>query len=305
MKNEALASVLINNYNYGKFLNDAIDSTLDQTYSRIEVIVVDDGSTDDSHEIIKSYGNRIQSIFQPNRGQASAFNVGFAKSQGDIIFFLDSDDIFLPNKIEAIVNIFNQNPDIGWCFHPLRLIDNGHQTLHTEVYNGTSGVYDIREHIKRGKLRGKLPMNGTATSGMCFKRAFLSRILPMPEEIRITSDDYIKYAAFGLDKGFITLQEYSLQRIHGNNAYTLQPQKKQLISEVEILTAYWLKHNFPELEKFANNIFALGLGTYSKHHSEGIETVIRDYLHSLEISRQLEVRFRKLLYSFYIRLNLQ
>jgi hypothetical protein len=120
----------------------------------------------------------------------------------------------------------------------------------------------------------------------------------MPEEIRITSDDYIKYAAFGLDKGFITLQEYALQRIHGDNAYTLQPQKKQLISEISILTAYWLKLNFPELEPFANNIFALGLGTYSKHHSDKLQRIIRDYIHSLQVLQQIEVNFRRLLYSF-------
>jgi glycosyltransferase involved in cell wall biosynthesis len=67
-----LVSILINNYNYGRFLTEAIDSALNQTYSNIEVIVVDDGSTDNSQEIIKSYQDKIIPILKPNGGQASA-----------------------------------------------------------------------------------------------------------------------------------------------------------------------------------------------------------------------------------------
>src|SRR5436853_3004216 len=79
-------SIIINNYNYGRFLRDAIDSALGQGYPNTEVVVVDDGSSDDSRDIIASYGNRIIPVLKVNGGQASAFNAGFEASGGDVIF---------------------------------------------------------------------------------------------------------------------------------------------------------------------------------------------------------------------------
>ena len=85
------ASIVISNYNYGRYLPDAIDSALAQTYADTEVIVVDDGSTDDSRRIIEAYRDRIVAIFKANGGQASALNAGFAASGGEVIVFLDAD----------------------------------------------------------------------------------------------------------------------------------------------------------------------------------------------------------------------
>jgi glycosyltransferase involved in cell wall biosynthesis len=96
------ATVIINNYNYGRFLATAIESALNQTYADTEVVVVDDGSTDDSRQIIAGYGNRIRPVLKANGGQASTFNAGFAASTGDVICMLDSDDLFYPNKVERI-----------------------------------------------------------------------------------------------------------------------------------------------------------------------------------------------------------
>ncbi len=75
---ELLVTILINNYNYGRFLRQAIDSALDQTYTNIEVLVVDDGSTDESRSVIYSYGDRVRAVFKENGGQASTFNAGVA-----------------------------------------------------------------------------------------------------------------------------------------------------------------------------------------------------------------------------------
>ena len=82
-----LVSINVNNYNYARFLNQAIDSALNQTYPNIEVVVVDDGSQDSSQEIIGSYGNQIVPVLKENGGQASAFNEGFRVSQGEIVMF--------------------------------------------------------------------------------------------------------------------------------------------------------------------------------------------------------------------------
>src|SRR4051812_4883990 len=83
-----LVSIIIDNYNYARYLPDAIDSALGQTYRPIEVIVVDDGSSDGSREIIIAYGDRLLPVFKANGGQASAFNAGLASCQGEIVIFL-------------------------------------------------------------------------------------------------------------------------------------------------------------------------------------------------------------------------
>ena len=92
MSENPKTSIIINNYNYGRFLADAIESALAQTYQNTEIIVVDDGSTDESRDLIGRYGNRIIAVLKGNGGQASAYNAGFAVATGDIVCFLDSDD---------------------------------------------------------------------------------------------------------------------------------------------------------------------------------------------------------------------
>jgi glycosyltransferase involved in cell wall biosynthesis len=98
-----LVSILVSNYNYGDFVAEAIESALAQTYTNCEIIVVDDGSTDSSRETINHFAGRIIPVFKSNGGQASAFNAGFARARGNIICFLDSDDLFLPTKVEQVV----------------------------------------------------------------------------------------------------------------------------------------------------------------------------------------------------------
>src|SRR5262249_61789343 len=94
------ASIVINNYNYGRFLRDAIGSALNQSYPHVEVIVVDDGSTDGSREIIAGYGDRIIPVLKQNGGQASAYNARVARSCGKVMLFLDSDDMLLRTAVE-------------------------------------------------------------------------------------------------------------------------------------------------------------------------------------------------------------
>src|SRR5688572_3590972 len=102
MTSDPFVSIVINNYNYGRFLAASIDSALGQTYPRTETIVVDDGSTDDSREVIQRYAGRVRAILKANGGQASAVNTGFAACQGEVVIFLDSDDMLLPDIAAAV-----------------------------------------------------------------------------------------------------------------------------------------------------------------------------------------------------------
>lgn len=97
-------SIIIANYNYARFLSRAIDSALDQDYAKVEVIVVDDASTDGSAEVIASYGGRIKArLREENGGHAAAFNTGFAASRGAIVLFLDADDYLYPAAVSELL----------------------------------------------------------------------------------------------------------------------------------------------------------------------------------------------------------
>lgn len=106
-------SIIIITYNQSQLLPVAIDSVLAQTYPAIEVIVVDDGSSDDTPEVMLPYGERVRYIRQENRGVSAARNTGFRATTGEYINFLDSDDFFLPTKIECQMRVFNLRPDVG------------------------------------------------------------------------------------------------------------------------------------------------------------------------------------------------
>lgn len=115
MERDPLVSTIIPTYNRAGLVVEAIDSALAQTYPHIEVIVVDDGSTDSTKEVLSRYGDRIQVISQPNAGPAAARNRGVTAAQGEMIAFLDSDDLWLPEKLARQVNLLQRLGDAVSC----------------------------------------------------------------------------------------------------------------------------------------------------------------------------------------------
>jgi glycosyltransferase involved in cell wall biosynthesis len=242
---EPLVSILINNYNYGQYLGAAVESALNQTYCHTEVIIVDDGSTDNSREVIASFGSRIISVLKVNGGQASAFNAGFAASRGNIICFLDADDWFLPEKTAEVVAAIAHG-EYGWFFHLLSA--NGNDGAPPDP-GFRPGEWDYRAQMAAGS---EFPYVPTATSALCFRRELLVRILPMPEQIRITSDNYLKWAALSMERGLFSSDRLAVQRIHSSNLYTGIPTARAAPLRAEILlsTAFHLHKRYPELALF-------------------------------------------------------
>jgi len=267
---EPLVSILINNYNYENFLGQAIDSALSQTYENVEVVVVDDGSTDNSRDIILGYGGRVLPIFKENAGQASAFNAGFENCKGDLVCFLDSDDIFYPHKIKCVVEAFSQlNKEIGWYFHHLEMSNLDFQSEKLQCLDFQKNNFllmpkDLQEVDFRKKIRkAVLPNFVPATSGLCFSRELLEKIIPIPvaESVYI-SDLYLKYVALALEKGCLINLELAIQRLHENNIYTSNKGKEriELDAAIDINTAYWMRHNFPFLSALTDKFMGRGLG---------------------------------------------
>ena len=110
---KSLVSVIVPSYNHGLYLPDAVDSVLNQTHSNVEVIVVDDGSTDNTREAAARYGDRVRYEYQSNQGTAAARNAGLRLVSGDFVVFLDADDLLLPTMMEQSLKRFEAQPDAG------------------------------------------------------------------------------------------------------------------------------------------------------------------------------------------------
>ena len=113
--NQKKISVIIPNYNYARYLDQAIQSVLKQSYDNLELIVVNNGSTDNSLEILKKYENKIRLINQPNLGQSGARNSGLSLSTGDFIAFLDADDFWEPTKLEMQSTLMDSTTQLVYC----------------------------------------------------------------------------------------------------------------------------------------------------------------------------------------------
>jgi glycosyltransferase involved in cell wall biosynthesis len=220
-----LASVVVNNYNYARFLREAIDSALAQTYTPLEVVVVDDGSTDESRALIESYGDRVIPVMKENGGMASALNAGFRASRGDVIVFLDSDDALLPTAVTAAVDVL-RDPQVVKAHWPLREID--------EEGRDTGSLVPARilpEGVVRDLVIEKGPMsgNGPPTSGNAWSRRFLDQVLPMPEEeLKQHADAYLNTLACLFGALGRVSEPQGRYRVHGGNDYASEPLVERL-----------------------------------------------------------------------------
>src|SRR5262249_41985727 len=141
---------------------------LHQSCPGVEVIVVDDGSTDHSREIITGYGDRIIPVLKENGGQGSAFNAGFRMSHGDVIFFLDSDDVLLPEAVERVVPLF-QDADVVKVHWPLWEVDENGTKTGQIVPRGVLPEGDLREFAR---LAGPASHRNPPTTGNAWARWF-------------------------------------------------------------------------------------------------------------------------------------
>jgi len=114
-------SLVIATFNHARFLADALDSAIAQTVADLEIVVVDDGSTDDTPAVLARYGRRIRVIRQPNRGLAAARNTGLGAARGTYVGFLDADDVLMPAKLAQQVAILDRAPVVGWTYCDVRI----------------------------------------------------------------------------------------------------------------------------------------------------------------------------------------
>jgi glycosyltransferase involved in cell wall biosynthesis len=212
-----LVSVLIANYNYARYIDKALDSMLCQTYPDFEVIVCDDGSTDNSREVIKQYAardSRIKYFFKENGGVASALNSAYLQSSGQIICLLDADDAYLSQKLQRVVQAFATNPEVGFVAHRVFRIDargsrQGVLPLFSLVPSGWHGPLLLHN----GGILPDMP----SCSGLSFRREVTDRILPLPEDFRRNADEIFMRLAPLMTHIIGMEQALSEVRCHGSN----------------------------------------------------------------------------------------
>lgn len=210
-------SVIITNYNYARFLREALDSVLAQSQPATEIIVVDDGSTDSSIEILREYEKKHPSIalvLQENSGQGCAMNAGVSLSTGDVALFMDSDDTWHPNKIKSVLPHFEE---YGFVQHNL--------TCGNKRYRSFLINYDHQHYmLEFGLFDFFVP-----TSGLCLHRNILEKVFPLPNDdiLKICADAYISRLSLYYSPLSTINEPLGMYRIHGENNWTGNSRRTQ------------------------------------------------------------------------------
>ena len=207
-------TVLIDTYNYGEYVEEAVSSALAQDFpaEEREILVVDDGSTDDTQERLRRFGEAIRYLRKPNGGQASAFNFGFERARGEVITLLDADDVWLPNKLGRTYEEFERQPTAGMVYHRVHL------------WNGTSDISDDTYFIPiSGRVlenrRALLQYPMAGTSCLAFRREALQKLLPVPESLRFQADAYLTALIIFVAPVAAVPEFLGKYRLHGANLF--------------------------------------------------------------------------------------
>lgn len=212
-------SVLIDTYNHERFIEQAITSVLEQDFpaSEMEVLVVDDGSTDRTPDVLRQFEPRVRVIRKANGGQASAFNTGIPQCRGELIAFLDGDDWWATAKLREVVNSLDKNRELGLVGHGI-----------TEVHSDGSRITEcpkiterLQANTKEGAKTFRLRKSFFGTSRLAVRTELLRRIGAVPESLTIEADEYLFTLGAVLSECLILAGALTFYRLHGANAFQI------------------------------------------------------------------------------------
>ncbi|MEK6697993.1 MAG: glycosyltransferase [Nitrospirota bacterium] len=290
-------SVIINNFNYSRFLRVAIESALDQSYKNKEVIVVDDGSMDDSKGIIKSFGNSLIPVFKDNGGQASAINAGFRVAKGEYIFLLDADDYWVPKKIDLCMEQFLADEGCGFVQHNMIEVDEDSKEI---------GLLK-KQRLPSGRLdfNRAFSMNYALapTSGSGFKREVFERILDVPEDIfRVRADYYLQTMAILNSKLASIDAPLGYYRIHGKNLYSGRLTGDKIKKDMELISSYniYLKERFGIKARMHENYYFVRGSLYLGRKSKKLFKPLTDFFMHIPALVRGEVSFKTKVFRLFV-----
>lgn len=212
----SLVTTLIDTYNHERYIEQAMLSVLEQGLSaaEMEIIVVDDGSTDKTPDIIRKFAPRVKHVRKKNGGQASALNAGYAEARGEIVALLDGDDWWAQGKLAKVVEALEKNPDV-------KAVGHGYYEV-----NGKTG--ETRQRVLAEPMRVGLQTPFAAAVSWPFllmgaltvRRKLLEWMMPIPEELVFMADAAIQVAA--MSSGALLLDEpLFYYRHHGENLWVV------------------------------------------------------------------------------------
>lgn len=211
-------SVLIDTYNHERFIEQAIVSALEQDFpaSDREIIVVDDGSSDRTPEIVKKFAPQVRLLRKQNGGQASAFNAGIPECKGEIVAFLDGDDWWERKKLPIVIGAFNSRSEIGSIGHGIIEVDERGEELAVIV---PQRVYESRlRNIQEGY--DFLPLRTfVGTSRLAVRAEILRQVGPLPEGLTIEADEFLATVATAIGGTLVLDQPLTKYRYHSGNLF--------------------------------------------------------------------------------------
>lgn len=216
MRRLASVSICIVNHNYGRFLDDAIASALAQTHPAVEVLVVDDGSTDDSRARLARWRERVRVLEQPNLGHAAAVNRAWGEARGDLVFFLDSDDVLAPEAAARAASALDAQPALSRVQFRMQVTDSALRPIgYTPSRRGVLADGDLGAHMLRFRNYPWAPGSANA-----YHRERLRRVMPMdPEAYRESPDVYLAELTPLLGPIRSIDDPLVRYRMHGQNAF--------------------------------------------------------------------------------------
>lgn len=217
-----LVSVLVPNYNYARYIGETLESALHQTYPHFEIIVCDDGSTDNSCEVIETYvqkDSRIKLIRKQNGGVATALNAAYQESKGEIISLLDADDIWLDNKLQRVVEVFKSDARCGFAIHNVIQIDSqGNLIKSAPMLKQLASGWMLTYALENGGYIENIP----PASALSLRRKVTDFIFPLNEEFKRNADSLIFRLAPYITVIKSVPEVLSKFRIHGANTTSQQ-----------------------------------------------------------------------------------
>ena len=222
---QPLVTVLIDTYNHERFIEEAVVSALEQDFPRadMEILVVDDGSTDRTPEILRKFEPYLRVLRKANGGQASAFNAGISEARGEIVAFLDGDDWWARNKLNRVVETLDANPSVGLVGNGIVIVrEDGFEQMET-LRDGFSFQANTVDGARLFRVRRSF----MGTSRMTIRAGSLRTIGRVPEDIVIEADEYLFTLAAVLSPVRILPEALTYYRQHDANLYQIAQTDRQ------------------------------------------------------------------------------
>lgn len=216
-----IVTALIDTYNHERFIEQAVVSVLEQDFpaAEMEVLVVDDGSTDRTPEIIRKFEPRVRLLRKQNGGQASAFNAGIPEARGEIVAFLDGDDWWAKGKLCAVADYLTAHENVGVVGHGIYEVDPEAGQTKTTTPNRASEIG--LETVLGGEFLRQM-MCFFGTSRVSIRRRVLRRVLPIPEALVVEADEFMSVVGTVFSRAGLIQRPLTFYRLHDSNLFQIR-----------------------------------------------------------------------------------